>query len=383
MLSMSSGMHTHTHTRAAQQHSSAVTVAASGIVSHSTTLRDSDVILNDVKSCLFDGNDDDDDMVIAVNRVTGGPSGSLERLLDSKYYSFQDLGERKGWYSPSAKAYDDCRPKYPDQILDEALRFVTGKSILEIGSGPGTATASLAERGYDLTCLEPNADFCAIARRRATTMTVRHQHQVAGQGSPLKRTRKVAPSPASVLIENISFEEASTEGSNFDAIVAATSMHWIPADVAFPKAAKSLKEGGCLVLLWNMMLTPYSAIDLEKIKQAHGLEFQSLLAWSNEDFQKEVANSVGDLMMKSGHFENLRTNEARQLVTYTAAQYLGLLSTYSFYMRLAVDERISLFERIQKVIDEDLGGTIELSYLSLYHVATKKREITSPKDVLL
>ena len=137
------------------------------------------------------------------------------------------------------------------------------------------------------------------------------------------------------------------------------------------------------MVLWNMMLTPYSAIDLEKIKQAHGLEFQSLLAWSNEDFQKEVANSVGDLMMKSGHFENLRTNEARQLVTYTAAQYLGLLSTYSFYMRLAVDERISLFERIQKVIDEDLGGTIELSYLSLYHVATKKREPTSPKDVLL
>ena len=382
MLSMSSGTHTHTHTHAAPQHSRAVAGTVSGFVSCSTTLRDSNGVFNEVKPCLCDANDDDE-MVISSKSLTGGTSDSLERLLDSKYYSFQDLGERKGWYSASAQAYDDCRPKYPDHILDEALRFVTGNSILEIGSGPGTATASLAERGYEMTCLEPNADFCAIARRRATTMTVR-QHHPGGHHSPSQRRSHALPSPASVHIENISFEEASTEGSNFDAIVAATSMHWIPADVAFPKAAKSLKEGGCLVLLWNMMLTPYSRINLEKIKQAHGPEFQSLLAWSNEDFQKEVANSVGGLMMKSGHFENLRTNETRQIVTYTAAQYLGLLSTYSFYMRLVVDERISLFERIQKVIDEDLGGKIELSYLSLFHVATKKKpELSPPKDVLL
>lgn len=239
--------------------------------------------------------------------------------------------------------------------------------MLEIGSGPGTATASLVACGYELTCLKSNAEFWAIARRRAATMTVRDHHHDDGHHH--------SPSPASVKIENVSFEEASTEGSNFDAIVAATSMHWIPADIAFPKAAKSLKGGGCLVLLWNLMLTPSSERDLEKIKQAHGLEFQSLLAYSNE--------SVGELMMKSGHFEILRTNETRQLVTYTAAQYLGLLSTYSFYTRLAVDERVSLFERLQKVVDEDLGGTIEFSYLSLFHAATKKAlEPSLPKDAL-
>jgi SAM-dependent methyltransferase len=284
----------------------------------------------------------------AVANPTNSENDSLGRLLSNQYYSFQDLGERKGWYSAAAKSYNDCRPGYPKDLLDDALKLVTGKRMLEIGSGPGTATISLAERGYDLVCLEPNPEFCALARENTANR---------------------------VHIENVAFEEAPTEGLDFDAIVAATCMHWIPAEVGFPKAARSLKQGGSLVLLWNMMLTPATEIDFEKIKNAHGTEFYELLLWSDEDTQKEVANSVGKLMMSSGYFENLRTSEMRRLVAYTALQYVGLLSTYSFYMRLTPDQRSDLFQRIRRTIDEDLGGTITLSYLSLYHVATKIHEL--------
>jgi SAM-dependent methyltransferase len=283
----------------------------------------------------------------AAENPRNSENDSLERLLSNQYYSFQELGERKGWYSAAAKSYNDCRPGYPKDLLDEALQSITGKRILEIGSGPGTATVSLVERGFDLLCLEPNPDFCAIARENTANQ---------------------------VRIENAAFEEASTEGLDFDAIVAATCMHWIPAEVGFPKAAKSLKQGGSLVLLWNMMLTPASESDFEKIKNAHGTDFHELLLWSDEDTQKAVANSVGNLMMSSGYFENLRTNEMRRHVAYTSLQYVGLLSTYSFYMRLTPAERSDLFQRIRRVIDEELSGTISLSYLSLYHVATKKNE---------
>ena len=302
--------------------------------------------------------------VAANNPTTSSPftptpdqsrGDSLGRFLENKYYSFQELGERKVWYSKSAKAYNDCRPKYPDEIVDEALKLVTGNRILEIGSGPGTATISLARRGYELLCLEPNPDFCALARENVSTQTQQQQHN-----------------QFVVHIENVAFEEASTEGLEFDAIVAATCMHWIPSDVGFPKAAKSLKRGGSLVLLWNMMLTPSSDADFELIKQAHSPDFQALLAWSDEDTQKEVATSVGDIMMESGLFENMRSNEIRRHVIYTAAEYLGLLSTYSFYMRLLPEERSKLFDRIRNVINDELGGSVELSYLSLYHAATKK-----------
>ncbi len=56
--------------------------------------------LIDVKTCLCDGNDDGDDdsgMTIALNSPLGSSSDSFERLLDSKYYSFQDLDHKKDW----------------------------------------------------------------------------------------------------------------------------------------------------------------------------------------------------------------------------------------------------------------------------------------------
>jgi SAM-dependent methyltransferase len=277
---------------------------------------------------------------------------AFDKLLDHKYYSFQQLQERKRWYSSNAEAYRDYRPKYPNTILDEALQTLTSKArILEIGSGPGTATISLLQRGFHVTCLEPNSEFCAIA-----------QGQIDKEENHLQNVR----------IHNIAFEEAFLEDLDFDAVVAATSIHWIPAMVAFPKAAQALKAGGTLILLWNMMVTPTSSDVYKKLQQAHGCDFASLLEWGNEQTQMDVANAVGDQMMASGYFQDLRTNQIREVITYSSVQYLGLLSTYSFYMRLSRDDQRGLFERIRHVIDHDLGGSIELSHLSLYHTAIKK-----------
>lgn len=275
---------------------------------------------------------------------------SLERLCQDKFYSFQELDERKGWYSESANAYNKYRPKYPEILLDEVVseHITTGNRILEIGSGPGTATVAFAERGFVLDCFEPNADFCGLARANTNSF-------------PL------------VSIQNAAFEEAPTEGLKFDAVVAATCMHWIPAEIGFPKAAASLRTGGKLILLWNMMLTPKSRIDFERIKIAHQPDnCNDLLVWSDEDTQKEVATTVGVRMMASNLFVNFRSHEMRRSLLYTATQYLGLLSTYSQYIRLSPNVKSNLFGRIRKVIDDELGGQLELSYLSMYHVATKK-----------
>jgi SAM-dependent methyltransferase len=276
---------------------------------------------------------------------------AFDKLLDQKYYSFQELKERKGWYSANAEAYRDYRPKYPNSILDEALQTLAPEArILEIGSGPGTATISLAQRGFHITCLEPNPEFCAMAQERLDNDNCSQN----------------------VRIHNIAFEEAFLKDLDFDAVVAATSIHWIPPEVAFLKASQALKSGGALILLWNMMVTPTSSDVYKRLQEAHGNDFVTLLEWGDEQTQKDVAHAAGDLMMASGYFQDLRTNEGQQTVTYNAAQYLGLLSTYSFYMRLPRDAQHLLFERIRLVIDNDFGGSIELSHISLYHTATKK-----------
>jgi SAM-dependent methyltransferase len=329
------------------------------ILALSTAMKSLNTSININSITSNDESDDNNDEGIGLTSTTNTCVTSdsdlktrktFERFLDKKYYSFQEIQERKRWYSATAESYRDFRPHYPDVILDDALKSVLKEShVLEVGSGPGTATISLLQRGFYVTCLEPNPEFCTLVQ------------QDPGISSSHR-----------MKIHNVAFEEAIIPEQSFDVVLAATSMHWIPANVAFPKAAHALKCGGTLILLWNMMMTPASPDLYRKIEDAHGEDYAALLAWGDEQTQYEVANAVGGHIQTSGWFHSFRTRKVRQTVQYTASQYLGLLSTYSFYLRLSNEERNALFERIQTVIDHELGGTISLSYISLFHAAIKK-----------
>ncbi len=144
----------------------------------------------------------------------------------------KDLEQRKRWYSPAAEAYNFVRPKYPGALVDKAIkvaRFSSSSRILEIGSGPGTATTSFAQIGCSMVCIEPNPDFCELTRINC----------------------QLYPS---VKVINKSFEEWNPEPEAFDAVLAASSMHWIPAEIGYVKASGALKQEDILTGLGQMML---------------------------------------------------------------------------------------------------------------------------------
>lgn len=87
-----------------------------------------------------------------------------------------------------------------------AAKHSSSSRILEIGCGPGTATVAFAQLGFPMVCLEPNPNFCAMARMNCQ------------------------PYP-SVHVINQSMEDWDLEPQAFDAVLAASSMHWIPAEV--------------------------------------------------------------------------------------------------------------------------------------------------------
>jgi SAM-dependent methyltransferase len=97
-----------------------------------------------------------------------------------------------------------------------------------------------------MLCLEPNPDFCAIARRNCAKYS-------------------------KVEIQTTSFEEWNLEAKRFNAVLAATSIHWIPPEVAYPKVANTLQDDGSLILLWNVPAIPsyevYQA--LQEVYQVH------------------------------------------------------------------------------------------------------------------
>lgn len=271
---------------------------------------------------------------------------NLMGLISS--YSGRTLEQRKSWYSPAAEAYNRARPSYPQQVIDQVIEIAklsSRSNILEIGCGPGTATQSFAALGCPMLCLEPNPDFYRLALQNCQ----RYRH---------------------VEIENTSFEEWNLQTETFDAVLAASSFHWIPAEVGYLKAAQALKPGGALILLWNKELQPSEEVheDFSKIYAAHA---PGLARYEDKTTQLKILDNLGQIALDSGHFETVSPGYVEVAFTYTAEQYLTLLRTYSPYLKLEAQKREALFDGLRDYIDEYLGGCLPLSHLSAFHVARK------------
>jgi len=78
-----------------------------------------------------------------------------------------DRERLRATFNGAAELYQQARPEYPDELLDELIRLAglrPGGRLLEIGCATGKATLPLARRGFAITCLEIGADLAAAAR---------------------------------------------------------------------------------------------------------------------------------------------------------------------------------------------------------------------------
>ena len=269
-----------------------------------------------------------------------------------RHYLFElskdDLDNRKRWYSPVANDYTQARPLYPPEAIERVIE-ITGLSsssrVLEVGCGPATATRSFAPLGIDMLCLEPNPEFCRIAKQSC-------------QAYP------------NVEIQELSFEEWSLEENRFDAVLAASSFHWIPAGIAYPKAANSLKENGHLILFWNKELQPNFDVYQSLIPIYRGL-VPHLERYEDKSTQLNVFQQLGSIIIESQQFKDLVFGYVESNAIYSAERYLKLLKSYSPYLRLEKPLREEVLSAIKHKIERDLQGEIPLWNLCGFHVAVK------------
>jgi SAM-dependent methyltransferase len=271
---------------------------------------------------------------------------SLRQALQA--ISGKDLSLRKAWYSPVAEAYQATRPSYPSALVGRAVsaaKLSSSSRILELGCGPGTATVPFAALGCSMVCLEPNSDFCAMAKVKCTSYP-------------------------SVQVINQSFEEWDLEPEAFDAVLAASSIHWIPAEIAYAKASRALKPDGHLILLWNKEPQPSAAIQaaLSEVYQRHA---PALGHTEDRATQERILSGLGQMMLDSGRFHNLVAATVECSLTTTPDQYIDLLATYSPYHKLDPRVRSAMFSELKQCLVEQGVGELQLSYLSAVHIAQR------------
>lgn len=268
-----------------------------------------------------------------------------ERL---KEYSNRELAQRKAWYSPAVEAYHKARPRYAKPLIDRIAaltQLAPDSRILEVGCGSGIATVEFAQLGCSIVGIEPNPDFYRLAQQNCELYS-------------------------NVELRNASFEEWPLE-AGFDAVLSANAWHWIPPEVSYPKAARALKPNGALILLWNTSLEPEFEIyqALQEVYRTHTPQIAP--QYEGRETQAAILQKLGQLAIESNQFTDVISESIAGEFTYSADDFLALLSSYSRYIKLDSDLRAALFADLKTTIDRNFGGELQLFNLCAFHIARK------------
>jgi SAM-dependent methyltransferase len=130
--------------------------------------------------------------------------------------------ERAASFGRAADVYERSRPDYPPAAVDWLVPEGAG-TVLDLGAGTGKLTRSLLERGLEVIAVEPAAEM------RATL------------AAALPEAQALAGSAESIPLPD----------SSVDAIAVAQAWHWVDPEQGLPEAARVLRPGGTLGLIWN------------------------------------------------------------------------------------------------------------------------------------
>lgn len=248
-----------------------------------------------------------------------------------------------------AEMYDQRRPGWPPElirdVIDSAAPGPHG-AVLEIGAGTGKASVQFAECNVELTCVEPDPQMAAIARRN-----------LAGF--------------ANVVIEQSDFEEWSANRS-FDLVVCAQAWHWIDRDTRVDKSWDVLSESGAIALFWNS--PDWTGNQLKPVlDDIHGMHAPSLSVAKDETNVRESSNAALLELRASDKFCDVESHEYSHAASYSSTEYAELLSTHSNIRLLPEDERISLLSAVVEAIEDASPGGVQLTYRAKLVLARRAR----------
>ncbi|MFJ2241182.1 methyltransferase domain-containing protein [Streptomyces sp. NPDC087859] len=262
----------------------------------------------------------------------------------------RDLGRV---FNDVPELYDRVRPGYPDELFAD-LAAVTGldaqSTVLEVGCGTGQATRSLAALGYSVTAVEPGADLAALARRRLAAFR-------------------------DIEVETSTFEAWDDRGRRFDALVAASSWHWVDPSVGWRRAHDVLRPGGWAALLGHVVVRrPEEPEVYAETADLHERFCPGNPAWGHPPLEDEVrARDEGwGLVDDPGELFGLTVVRWYPTVQWFNGEgFADHLRSQSPYRKLDSHVREPLLDAVAERIRTRLGDRASRRYLSVLRVGQR------------
>lgn len=252
------------------------------------------------------------------------------------------MTDRRATFDSDAALYRRARPGYPPDLVAALLAALPGRRVLEIGPGTGQLTAPLVAADLDVTAVE-------LGPRLAVELA----HAV-----PAAR------------VEVGAFETWPLPPEPFDAVIAATSWHWLDPAVRGARVAAALRPGGVLVTVTTIHLAGGTPGFFED-SQACYLRFDPDTPPGLR--QPAHIEPTSDEIDASPLFAHATRTTFTQDIGYTTDAYLDVLRTYSNHIALPDGARAGLLTCLSRLIDEKYGGRIVKRYGYLMRAAAAAR----------
>lgn len=287
--------------------------------------------------------------------VRAGAASRHARLVHSDSVTGTDRGDRGAdlgaTFDSASALYQRARPDYPTALIDTIIEVAgvrVGDQLLEIGCATGKATLPFAQRGFQITCIEPGSNLAAEARKN------------------------LAPHEDVRIVEARFEDWPLPDGMRFDLVFAATAWHWVDPEVRYQRAWHALRPGGHLAFWDALHVLPDDGdpffIDIQDVYDEIG---EGLPPGTASPRPGELPDRR-DEIEATGLFDVVDVRHYDWEVVYDADRYIDLLNTFSGHILMQPWQRDRLYTEIRRRLAERPDGRLRRHWGSTLHVGRRR-----------